>query len=57
MARVNEWLDALSLCLQVICTTGGYLIIIHDLDLINLADDLRGFKVSDCVHIVLGLSA
>lgn len=29
----------------VICTTGGYLIIIHDLDLSTLAKDLNGFKV------------
>lgn len=29
----------------VICTTGGYLIIIHNLDLSTLADDLKGFKV------------
>lgn len=28
----------------VICTTGGYLIIIHDLDLTTLAKDLCGFK-------------
>lgn len=30
----------------VICTTGGYLIIIHDLDLSTLARDLQGFRVS-----------
>jgi DDB1- and CUL4-associated factor 10 len=30
----------------VICTTGGYLIIIHDLDLTTLAKDLCGFRVS-----------
>lgn len=29
----------------VICTTGGYLIIIHDLDLSSLARDLAGFRV------------
>lgn len=29
----------------VICTTGGYLIIIHDLELATLAQDLKGFKV------------
>lgn len=29
----------------VICTTGGYLIIIHDLELSTLAEDLNGFKV------------
>lgn len=29
----------------VICTTGGYLIIIHDLDLQTLARDLAGFRV------------
>lgn len=29
----------------VICTTGGYLIIIHDLELATLAEDLNGFKV------------
>jgi DDB1- and CUL4-associated factor 10 len=28
----------------VICTTGGYLIIIHDLDLTTLAKDLCGFR-------------
>ncbi|XP_031640601.1 DDB1- and CUL4-associated factor 10 homolog isoform X2 [Contarinia nasturtii] len=28
----------------VICTTGGYLIIIHDLELSTLAEDLNGFK-------------
>lgn len=30
----------------VICTTGGYLILIHDLDLNTLARDLQGFRVS-----------
>lgn len=30
----------------VICTTGGYLIIVHDLDLSTLARDLAGFRVS-----------
>lgn len=30
----------------VICTTGGYLIIIHDLELSTLAEDLNGFKVN-----------
>lgn len=30
----------------VICTTGGYLIIIHDLELATLAEDLNGFKVN-----------
>jgi len=30
----------------VICTTGGYLILIHDLDLSTLARDLQGFRVS-----------
>lgn len=29
---------------MVICTTGGYLIIIHDLNLKTLAKDLLGFK-------------
>ncbi|CAD7091242.1 unnamed protein product [Hermetia illucens] len=29
---------------MVICTTGGYLIIIHDLDLTTLAKDLCGFR-------------
>ncbi|XP_046383113.1 DDB1- and CUL4-associated factor 10 isoform X2 [Ischnura elegans] len=29
---------------MIICTTGGYLIIIHDLDLHNLPFDLYGFK-------------
>lgn len=29
----------------VICTTGGYLIIIHNLNLASLAKDLRGFRV------------
>lgn len=29
----------------VICTTGGYLILIHDLDLNTLARDLHGFRV------------
>lgn len=32
---------------MIICTTGGYLIIIHDLNLSTLAKDLNGFKVSD----------
>lgn len=32
----------------VMCTTGGYLIIIHNLNLASLAMDLRGFRVS-CV--------
>nr|CAD7431045.1 unnamed protein product [Timema monikensis] len=31
---------------MVICTTGGYLIIIHNLDLNTMAQDLEGFKVS-----------
>lgn len=31
---------------MIICTTGGYLILIHDLDLRTLAQDLEGFKVS-----------
>lgn len=30
---------------MVICTTGGYLVVIHDLDLHTLAHDLRGFKL------------
>lgn len=30
----------------VICTTGGYLILIHDLDLSTLSRDLQGFRVS-----------
>lgn len=30
---------------MLICTTSGYLIIIHDLKLSALATDLRGFKV------------
>lgn len=30
----------------VICTTGGYLIIVHDLDLSTLSRDLQGFRVS-----------
>lgn len=30
---------------MVICTTGGYLILIHDLNLKTLAQDLSGFKV------------
>lgn len=37
----------------VICTTGGYLIIIHDLELATLAEDLNGFKVrfsANCHH-------
>lgn len=29
---------------MVICTTGGYLMVIHNLDLNNLAEDLMGFK-------------
>lgn len=29
----------------IICTTGGYLIIIHNLELTTLAKDLNGFKV------------
>lgn len=35
----------------VICTTGGYLIIIHDLELSTLAEDLNGFKVEDLYKI------
>lgn len=31
----------------VICTTGGYLIIVHNLDLQMLAKDLHGFRVSN----------
>lgn len=34
----------------VICTTGGYLIIIHDLDLSTLAKDLNGFKVNWIIY-------
>jgi len=30
---------------MIICTTGGYLIIIHNLDLMTMAQDLAGFKV------------
>lgn len=30
---------------MIICTTGGYLILIHNLDLKTLKDDLDGFKV------------
>lgn len=30
---------------MVICTTGGYLIIVHNLDLTNFAKDLKAFKV------------
>lgn len=30
----------------IICTTGGYLIIIHNLELATLAKDLNGFKVT-----------
>lgn len=30
-----------------ICTTGGYLILIHDLDLNTLSRDLQGFRVSN----------
>lgn len=30
---------------MVICTTGGYLVVIHDLDLQTLAHDLRGFQL------------
>lgn len=29
---------------MIICTTGGYLIIIHNLDLMTMAQDLAGFK-------------
>lgn len=29
----------------IICTTSGYMIIIHDLDLASLATQTRGFKV------------
>ncbi|XP_064465722.1 DDB1- and CUL4-associated factor 10-like isoform X2 [Ornithodoros turicata] len=29
---------------MVICTTGGYIMVIHDLDLHNLSHDLQGFK-------------
>lgn len=31
----------------VICTTGGYLILVHDLDLNTLSRDLSGFRVSE----------
>lgn len=31
---------------MVICTTSGYLVIVHNLDLKNFAKDLRSFKVS-----------
>ena len=31
---------------MIICTTGGYLIIIHNLDLNSMGQDLEGFKVS-----------
>lgn len=34
---------------MVICTTGGYLMVIHDLDLETLPTDLYGFKVRDFV--------
>lgn len=34
---------------MIICTTGGYLIVIHNLDLNTLNQDLDGFKVSKCV--------
>lgn len=34
----------------VICTTGGYLMIIHDLDLTSLHKDLCGFRV--CTSII-----
>lgn len=30
---------------MILCTSGGYLMIIHDLDLNTLAQDLAGFKV------------
>lgn len=33
---------------MIICTTGGYLIIIHNLDLSTLAKDLNGFRA--CVQ-------
>jgi WD repeat-containing protein 32 len=31
---------------MIICTTSGYLIIIHNLDLTTMAQDLAGFKVT-----------
>lgn len=31
---------------MVICTTSGYMIIIHDLNLMALSDDMRTFRVS-----------
>ncbi|KAH8018311.1 hypothetical protein HPB51_002292 [Rhipicephalus microplus] len=35
---------------MVICTTGGYLMVIHDLNLRTLAYDLRGFKLPKMHH-------
>lgn len=35
---------------MIICTTGGYLIIIHDLDLQTLEEDMAGFKVCKTVR-------
>lgn len=35
---------------MVISTTGGYMIIVHNLNLTTLAADLAGFKVSNCIY-------
>lgn len=41
---------------MIICTTGGYLMIIHDLDLHTLAQDLNGFKVCEKPYLFYKLS-
>lgn len=42
----------------VICTTGGYLIIIHNLDLTKLEEDLKGFRVSYVIIVfILSITA
>lgn len=37
---------------MVICTTSGYMIIIHDLNLMSLSNDMRTFRVSLCFFII-----
>lgn len=34
----------------IICTTGGYMLMVHNLSLLDLPKDLRGFKVSKDYH-------
>lgn len=40
----------------VLCTTGGYIMIIHDLDLTTLHKDLCGFRVSDSLHLGINMN-